>query len=44
VGYAITDRSTYIAFINFITGPEGQGLIAGYRIGSEPVFFVYGRK
>jgi len=31
-------------FIDFITGPEGQGLIAGYRIGGEPVFFVYGRK
>ena len=31
-------------FINFLTGPEGQRIIAGYRIAGEPVFFVYGRK
>ncbi|WP_035352723.1 substrate-binding domain-containing protein [Edaphobacter aggregans] len=31
-------------FIDFITGPEGQRMIADYRIGNEPVFFVYGRK
>ena len=31
-------------FIDFLTGAEGQALIAGYRVGGEPVFFVYGRK
>ncbi len=31
-------------FIDFLTGAEGQTLIAGYRVGGEPVFFVYGRK
>jgi ABC-type tungstate transport system permease subunit len=28
-------------FIDFLTGREGQALIAGYRVGGEPVFFVY---
>jgi tungstate transport system substrate-binding protein len=27
-------------FIDFITGREGQALIANYRVGGEPVFFV----
>jgi tungstate transport system substrate-binding protein len=31
-------------FIDFLTGPEGQRLIAGYRIAGQPVFFVYTRK
>ena len=31
-------------FINFLTGAEGQGLISGYRVGGEPVFFVQDRK
>ena len=31
-------------FIDYLTGPEGQALIGGYRVGGEPVFFVYGRK
>ena len=31
-------------FIDYLTGPEGQALISGYRVGGEPVFFVYGRK
>jgi tungstate transport system substrate-binding protein len=31
-------------FIDFITGREGQALISGYRVGGEPVFFVYGGK
>ena len=31
-------------FIDFLTGAEGQALIAGYRVGGEPVFFVPGRK
>jgi tungstate transport system substrate-binding protein len=28
-------------FVNYITGPEGQGIIARYQISGEPVFFVY---
>jgi tungstate transport system substrate-binding protein len=31
-------------FINFLTGPEGQSLIAGYRIEGQQVFFTYGKK
>lgn len=31
-------------FIDFLTGAEGQALIAGYRVGGEPVFFIYDRK
>ncbi|HEY3309969.1 MAG TPA: substrate-binding domain-containing protein [Desulfuromonadaceae bacterium] len=31
-------------FIDFVTGPEGQGLIAGYKVNGEPVFFIYGKK
>src|SRR5271166_4175463 len=31
-------------FIDYLTGPEGQALIKGYRVAGEPVFFVYGRK
>ena len=30
-----------IKFINFITGPEGQTIIANYKIEGDPVFFVY---
>ena len=28
--------------IDFIMGPEGQALIAGYRVRGEPLFFTYG--
>jgi tungstate transport system substrate-binding protein len=28
--------------IDFVTGPEGQSIIADYKIGGEPLFFVYG--
>jgi tungstate transport system substrate-binding protein len=31
-------------FINFITGPEGQNIIANYKAGGEPVFFIYKNK
>ena len=30
-------------FIEFVTGPEGQSLIAGFKIDGEPLFFVYGK-
>lgn len=29
--------------IAFVTGPEGQSIIADYRIGGEPLFFVHGK-
>jgi tungstate transport system substrate-binding protein len=31
------------AFVDWITGPEGQAAIAGYRIGGEPVFFPWAK-
>ncbi|GFE61793.1 substrate-binding domain-containing protein [Geobacter sp. AOG2] len=31
-------------FIEYITGPEGQGIIASFRAHGEPVFFLYGHK
>jgi tungstate transport system substrate-binding protein len=31
-------------FIDYIAGPEGQGIIAGYKANNEPVFFIYGKK
>lgn len=31
-------------FIKFLTGAEGRSLIAGYRVGGEPVFFLYPAK
>ena len=29
--------------IDFVTGPEGQSIIANYKIDGEPLFFVYGK-
>ena len=29
-------------FIDFVTGPEGQSIIAGYQMDGQPLFFVYG--
>jgi tungstate transport system substrate-binding protein len=31
-------------FIEYITGPEGQGVIASFKAHGEPVFFLYGHK
>jgi tungstate transport system substrate-binding protein len=31
-------------FIDFVTGAEGQAIIADYRVNGDPVFFVYKRK
>ena len=28
-------------FIDYVTGPEGQRIIAGYKAHGEPVFFIY---
>jgi tungstate transport system substrate-binding protein len=30
-------------FIDFVTGPEGQSLIVGFKVGGEPLFFVHGK-
>lgn len=32
-----------LKFIDFVTGPEGQSLIAGFKVDGEPLFFVYGK-
>jgi tungstate transport system substrate-binding protein len=29
--------------VDFVTGPEGQSLIAGFKVGGEPLFFVHGK-
>jgi tungstate transport system substrate-binding protein len=29
--------------IEFVTGPEGQSLIAGFKVDGEPLFFVHGK-
>ncbi|KAB0671960.1 tungsten ABC transporter substrate-binding protein [Oryzomonas sagensis] len=31
-------------FIDYITGPEGQKVIATFRVHGDPVFFTYGKK
>jgi tungstate transport system substrate-binding protein len=31
-------------FIDFVTSPEGQGIIAGYKVNGDPIFFIYGKK
>jgi tungstate transport system substrate-binding protein len=31
-------------FVDYVTGPEGQQIIAGYKAHGEPVFFIYGKK
>lgn len=31
-------------FIDFVTGPEGQGIIAGYKVNNDPIFFIHGKK
>ena len=32
-----------LKFIDYVTGPEGQKIIAEYRVDGEPVFFIYGK-
>jgi tungstate transport system substrate-binding protein len=29
--------------IDFVTGPEGQSIIAGFKLDGEPLFFLYGK-
>ncbi len=28
-------------FIDFVTGPEGQKIIAEYKVEGDPIFFIY---
>ena len=37
-------RDLALKFIDYVTSPEGQGIIAGYKVNGEPVFFIYGKK
>jgi tungstate transport system substrate-binding protein len=30
-----------LKFIDFITGAEGQKIIADYKVDGDPIFFVY---
>ena len=31
-----------LKLIDFVTGPEGRSIIAGFKVGDEPLFFVHG--
>ena len=31
-----------VKFIDFVTGPEGRALIAGFKVDGEALFFVHG--
>ena len=37
-------RTLAMKLIDYLTGSEGQGIIAGYKANNEPVFFIYGKK
>lgn len=30
-------------FIDYVTGPEGQKIIADYKVDGDPIFFIYGK-
>ena len=32
-----------VKLIDFVTGPEGQSIIEGFKVDGEPLFFVYGK-
>ncbi len=32
-----------LKFIDYVTGPTGQKIIADYRVNGDPIFFVYGQ-
>ena len=38
------NHSLALKFIDFLTGREGQRLIAGYKVDGKPLFFTYGAK
>ncbi len=33
-----------VKLIEFVMGPEGQGIISRFSVDGEPLFFVYGKK
>ncbi|GAB4246453.1 MAG: substrate-binding domain-containing protein [Deltaproteobacteria bacterium] len=41
--YAHVKYDLAMKLIDFVTGPEGQSLIAGYKVDGEPLFFLYGK-
>jgi tungstate transport system substrate-binding protein len=36
-----TNYAGAVALMNWMTGPRGQALIAGYKIGGEQCFYLY---
>lgn len=36
--------SLAMKFVEYITGPKGQKIIADYKVHGQPVFFVYGKR
>ena len=41
--YPHANYALAMKFIEFVTGPEGQKIIASYKVEGDPVFFIYGR-
>jgi len=41
--FAHVNYALAMKFIEFVTGAEGQRIIANYKVGGDPIFFVYGR-
>lgn len=39
--YAHVKYALAMKLVDFVTGPEGRSLIAGYKLDGEPLFFVY---
>ena len=41
--YAHVKYDLAMKLINFVTGAEGQSIIAGFKVDGEPLFFLYGK-
>lgn len=41
--YAHVKYDLAMKLIDFVTGPEGRSLIAGFKVAGEPLFFVHGK-
>ena len=41
--YAQVKYDLAMKLIDFVTGPEGQSLIEGFKVDGEPLFFLYGK-
>jgi tungstate transport system substrate-binding protein len=42
--YPHVDYGLALKFIDFVTGPEGQRIITGYKVNGERIFFLFGEK